>query len=383
VSTNPTPAQHHVAPIASGGPSISQMQYLSLPRVAGDPPLPTSANSKEAATNEYYANTHAEATLAEFTNHYGFGTASEIKTIYYNYGDLGLGRNMHCSYFPTGAACYVSNYGRDPRNSDVTTNVAFGQDPDTSIDQAISEQGLIATVAMVYDTTNVANPVRFALYDSTNGLKPFAAVDNPGVNALNHPGDPTFANIAVPENCLTCHGGTARYVSGQSVQGATFLPFDPANLRFSSHNSTYSQANVLAQISALNKLVLTTNPAPAITAFVTNVYAPRFAGDPTAVPNPAYVPADWQSGGAKAVEVYNEVVKPYCRTCHLSQDESVGGLNWGSWTQFSSNTQIGPRACGGSTAPMPMAERTQTLFWQSPARAHLVNGLGIAGPCAP
>ena len=54
---------------------------------------------------------------------------------------------MHCRSWTNaqghlGKACYVTNYGRDN-----TGKVAFGQDPDTSINQAIAQSNPIATVA--------------------------------------------------------------------------------------------------------------------------------------------------------------------------------------------------------------------------------------------
>jgi hypothetical protein len=93
------------------------------------------------------------------------------------------------------------------------------------------------------------------------------------------------------------------------------------------------------------------------------------------------VPAAWTSGGAPATQVYNEVVKPYCRTCHVSHD---AGRDWGAWSDFLTDPSIASDVCiNNSTVPMPQAEQTQTRFWKSPARAHLVNALSIGGACAP
>jgi hypothetical protein len=244
----------------------------------------------------------------------------------------------------------------------------------------MGHQGLIASVAMVYDPGNTQNPVRFAVYDATGALTPYAALDNPGLAAIGNVNAPTRANIAVPENCLTCHGTSSSYRPGLSVANARFLPFDPSNARFSTSNTAYGQAAVLPQLRALNALVLQTSPGPAVTDFITNTYSPSVT-DPSATTNLAYVPSGWTSGGPAAVEVYNEVVKPYCRTCHLSHD---GPASWLTWSAFDGRASaISYYACSGSTSPMPQAERTQTLLWQSPARAYLANGLNIGGTCAP
>jgi hypothetical protein len=101
-----------------------------------------------------------------------------------------------------------------------------------------------------------------------------------------------------------------------------------------------------------------------------------------------YVPAAWKSAGKGPTQLYNEVVKPYCRTCHLSyvynSTSATRHLEFLSFAQFSGETPaITGIVCKEGEGPMPQAEQTQTRFWKSSARAHLVNALKISGACAP
>lgn len=316
-----------------------------------------------------------------------------MSAVYYNHGDLGLGRDMHCRSFVnpqghTGQACYVSNYGHDANG-----NVAFGQDPDTSINQTIAKTNVIATVAMVYDPDNANNKVRFVVFDNLAQRTAFAALDNPGLAANGARNTPTHANIAVPDNCLTCHGIASQYTPVTSgtvaVKNARFLPFDPFNLRFSTVNAAYADSAVLPQIRQLNAHVMQTNTSAAISEFVTGMYAPDQVTDSWATAHTDWVAPGWTTNDVQT-RVYNEVVKPYCRTCHMSQDAAdtgaFTGFDWRTWDAFSQNSAaVTDRVCNARAlnVPMPQSERTQTLLWQSPARAHLVNAFDVGGACAP
>ncbi len=51
-------------------------------------------------------------TLAGWKTANGFGGADEVRGVYYNEGELGLGRDVHCRQVnPVKVACYVTNYG--------------------------------------------------------------------------------------------------------------------------------------------------------------------------------------------------------------------------------------------------------------------------------
>ncbi|MGE5182800.1 MAG: hypothetical protein ACM31C_12085, partial [Acidobacteriota bacterium] len=233
-------------------------------------------------TAAYYQASAAPATLAAFRSAYGF-TGSDVAMVYYNAGDLGIGRGMHCAAQPGGGlACYVSNYG------------AFGGDADDAISRATAGEaaggtGSFASVAMVYTPpAGAPNSVTFAVYGATGALATSATLD-------------TFGdNTSIPNNCLNCHGAGASYDPvTHAVTGAHFLPFDAANLKFPAQPGlTFAdQSGALVQ---LNALVATADATGAIA---------RIAGDPAAMPD------GWNASTLDR-EVYRNVIAPACRGCH-------------------------------------------------------------------
>jgi len=101
--------------------------------------------------------------------------------------------------------------------------------------------------------------------------------------------------------------------------------------------------------------------------------------DPASAFSNTYVPAGWVSAGQPGIEIYNEVVKPYCRSCHVGAKASK---DWDSFLEFKNDLSLADDVCSDS-GPMPQAEQAQTRFWKSPARAHLANAFNIGGGCAP
>lgn len=115
-----------------------------------------------ASASLYYTNIGAAGdTLSLFKQRNGFGDpANEIHAVYFNNGDLQLGRDMHCregaevSPGNHSIACYVSNYGPKPFDA-VTGKPGNGfPDPTGALANAIAQttgvNGLFATVAMEY-----------------------------------------------------------------------------------------------------------------------------------------------------------------------------------------------------------------------------------------
>ena len=386
-------------------------EYVDVPYLArgGDHSLviPTAPTELDDASFNYYESIGAPFTLTDFKETYGFPTG-EVHAIYYNQGDLGIARDMHCRKFPIqgvqGVACYVGNYGRRLREP-FGTEVRFGDlDPQVALEQAIAahelgdvtpEDGLLfpaATVAMVYNPTIPAtdNRIQFMVYDSGGNLDVFAPLDNHGVSAAAFKDADTLSNINVPDNCLACHGISSDYdrkLTGHAtITDTAFLPFDPEAFLYSDTSATYSEQSTIDAIEELNKLVWDTSPPAGVVELLKGMYGglpqgPKSAG---AEFTPDYVPAAWSSGGEAGTQVYNEVVKPYCRSCHVSA--TLPYFDFDSWTEFQ-GFQEGIRATvcdpNGPIAPMPHAEQTQTRFWKSPASAHLVNALGISDACAP
>jgi len=93
----------------------------------------------------------------------------------------------------------------------------------------------------------------------------------------------------------------------------------------------------------------------------------RFDGD--------YMPAAWTGEST----LYQQVVKPYCRTCHIAKGAS-SHLDFVDFEGFDANAAlIQLDVC--DTRTMPQAELTYYDFWQSSARAHLIGALSLPTSC--
>ena len=193
---------------------------------------------------------------------------------------------------------------------------------------------LIATVAMVYNgtpnnsSTLPPNNITFYVYDLNGNLSPSATLDDEGPKS-------------VPRMCMACHGGRYTPHSGTSaatVKGASFLPFDVLSFYYSSaFNKQYGVNPQQEAFRMLNLLVKTANGGnqpqnpneTAIVDFINGMYCPDpnnggvLSNCSTPVENSGstasdvYFPSNWI--GSANQKLYSDVVKPYCRMCHLAQ----------------------------------------------------------------
>ncbi len=332
-------------------------------------------------TDQYYAATNAPATLTAFKNKYAF-PAGEVTATYYNNGDLGLGREMHCKTFAapsaqTGVACYVSNYS-GVHNAQGKGVAAFNVDPTTVLTDAVAHQFAFATVAMVYDPPVAANSVKFVVYDANGNRANIAQLDS------------TSNNTSIPNNCLACHGINSSYSeSSNSVSAnAKFLPFDPYSFKFSTA-AGFTFADQADELRRLNAMIKLTSPTPATSEFIDGLYAPKAVTDPTAVTNNRFVPDDWAlaNGSLAGTSLYEGVVKVACRTCHMSA--TIDSYDFADYSDFSALISTIKNDVCGSPHVMPHAERVMKNFWESGARAYLVTGFPPAsfpdphGACKP
>ena len=310
-------------------------------------------------TAAYYAAINAPATLADFQALYQMtpASASDIAARYYNAGDLGIGREMHCRATATpvgGVACYVMNYG------------TFGGTRDDALAQLAAGTTPLATVVMVYTPPlDAPNAVTFMVYGPTGALSNLAQLDTHG------------DNTSIPQNCLNCHGGRSKYdATTHAATGARFLPFDPAAFEFSS-DPTMTLAAQTAQFRSLDGLVSTTEPTTAMRELISGMWPPGGAFDD------AFVPSGWSATPSDA-QVYRGVVAPYCRSCHTTFDRASDTATFA--TAAGLRAQKGAvltRLCGAGPHGMPTAERTTAALFGSSARALLLTWLEAPGACAP
>ena len=218
----------------------------------------------------------------------------ELRAVYWNAGDLGLGRDMHCIKKDVNQtvahvavlravkyACYVTNFRVNLPNTENGNLFSGTPDIQASISRAALNQKPVATVAMEVTFTPVLrnlglspfkkgitvvrSNVEFIAFDETQGGVPFSPPldTNVGVTVQpNHPGK------ASPGTCLACHGG--HYVGssdpgGARVEGGNFLPFNTSTANFAySTDATLAQFSETAQRDAfrqLNQFVLDTQPS--------------------------------------------------------------------------------------------------------------------------
>ncbi|QSQ19005.1 hypothetical protein JY651_27045 [Pyxidicoccus parkwayensis] len=356
------------------GVGLNRSAFVSTalsPVTSATPPnyLGRKGDISTVETEQYYAQIQAPASFTAFRTRYGFASG-DITATYYNDGDLGIGREMHCRTFSAangqGVACYVRNYGV------LNGQPSFGGDPTSALSDAVNRVNSFATVAMVFEPpANTANSVKFMVFDGPSGVRvPTAKLDSTG------------QHVSVPNNCLTCHGINSYYDSStNSVSGAAkFLPFDVFSFKYSTA-SGFTQAAQADALRRLNQLVSFTSPTQATSEFITGLYAPKAVGDSTAVANNTYVPVDWTTNKRKGLALYNGVVKQYCRTCHMSATvPSYDFLQEDDFHNF--KTSINADVCGAGHE-MPQAEHVMRKFWNSGARAYLDLGLGLNSPCKP
>jgi hypothetical protein len=307
----------------------------------------------------------------------------EAVTTYYNNGDLGIGREMHCINNGCKAelACYVMNFG----GRDGTAR--FGDKAEAQA--AVENQRPFATVAMVERqrmASGSPNSVFFVVYDDQMRLATAAQLDRKGFNT------------SIPGNCLQCHGINSSYTAhaDHQVSRAIFLPFDLDSFEFFSDdpNSMLSRVRQEAAFRAQNRMVRSFSRLFQL-ADARQLIAGWYNDDLfTGIFNGAFVPPEW-SGTEQQQQLYREVYARACRTCHISYEPAFQGqagdtrvgLQFGTYQQFLDFWPfIKLRACGSIRDPklMPNAEQTLRVFWTTSARAHLFAQVPDAfGDCAP
>ena len=150
-------------------------------------------------TDDYYDQIDAPRSLDQFARRFGFidsqrdgffdasQDGQEVASgLYYNLGDLGLGREIHCKQFTTedgqpGTACITKNYGVDGENQP-----DFSGDAESAMDDAIRNQNSFAAVCMVkigntFGPT-AGNDVQFMVYGADGNIVDQAQLDSTGSN---------------------------------------------------------------------------------------------------------------------------------------------------------------------------------------------------------
>ena len=170
---------------------------------------------------------------------------------------------------------------------------------------------------------------------------------------------------SVPHACLSCHGGRYDASTGW-VQGASLLPLIPGDLVFSSlairatpfewagRRDNYQDSE--EAIRGINHFIFRSNPSPTIKQRIKTLYgsagAPETRGTRA---NDQAVPPGWVAQRG----LYQQVIAPYCGSCHFAQ---AGALSFGSWAEVLQLKQAIQRTvCTEFT--MPHSEILFKKFW--------------------
>ncbi len=392
-----------------------------------NPPLPQSPflsfkSNSQAVGDWFYTelgySVPANLRFGDWLDLHHFGSNDTIEARYFNGSDLGLGRHMNCRHVyaddpgevcegnPAGAeellrtACYVTNYGEpggDPADAfdDMDAHRAFAT---VGMEKHYHSPGLGNCAATLASPVPEGDDVRFFVWGH-NGTPP-DELDGAQANAKLDSGTakPT------PGICLNCHGGNVvNDLSGYSVVGAKFLPFDVDLFEFDAAVGG-SQASQMEAFRQLNEIVVDTeqegSPDTQPASELSRLIMTWYGGVPTSGDAAVRSVGTPYDGGARPDawldqydpsntydyqhELYSDVVRPYCRMCHIAFEDNFvdKDITFATPQSYEASAYVAAQyVCNGFF--MPHAEVTSELFWDSVARMLVVNEGGLASDCTP
>ena len=327
-------------------------------------------------------------------SHNGNPAEPEFKAIFINKQDLNLTRDMQGIKLQNGTLAYnVCNYpGPQDVNDSLGTPKQIGEETQADINLAIENArrgiGIVVCVAMDYSVTPGLNGdqpfTKFYTFGPTGKLLLSVSLDGRREKFM-------------PGSCVACHGGdnyggkfpddysqAPPTGSGPANLGSYFLPFDVANLYFSTSDPSLSRTTLLIHLRRMNELLasvpvnLATKPIPddLKTLITTRWYPPTNTDNEQTHPAPsAYsnqqiagtgVPTGGSqctschtTGGAQgpydATAIFTTAIAPSCQVCHTS------------------NSIIDDPQAGGSPPP-------RITFFERPP-AHYLSGRGSHPVC--
>ncbi|HZM48092.1 MAG TPA: hypothetical protein VFC14_24970 [Burkholderiales bacterium] len=295
-------------------------------------------------TQAYYAAidpANSKDTLDKWktANGFGSGTGTEVTVVFGDVRDLGYGRRMTARQNVDGTvAVMVENYL-------VASNAGYSYTT-LNLDAAVvrDTRWHLATNAIEFSPGpgGGASFVKFFTFDAATGARSLTAdMDGRGPKAM-------------PGPCLTCHGGRGDPLTPPDATGRQLFPLvrntttaNRGDTRAHMHalevdgfdystTAGFTRADQEAALKIINRMVLCTYPLPAPTgspedacrpalnpnnnewpgtaaAIIKNAYGGP--GLPNATFSDTYLPATWL--GAGQTSLYQGVVAPTCRTCHI------------------------------------------------------------------
>ena len=285
---------------------------------------------------------------------------SSAQAVYTNNFDLGFGRDMYAKlgacdngYAPPqlGSAIEIATVGRCDVAA-VVVNYA-------SLEGAAKKLNPQLVVAMEYSAapaTNGRRIVKFYVFALNVYTGSFDRVSSANLDGRGE--------RYVPQVCTVCHGGTPGGIDEGGAQGsdgdvgATFLPWDPDSLLYSTSNRDsevdrsftekalipqYSRATQEPGLRMLNQLAYLTFDDPERTQrytlarqLVEGWYGVDDSHAFTASTYAAFVPPGWTQNGVDgaantaddnppdAPAIYEDVFARHCRSCHIAHAPALG-----------------------------------------------------------
>lgn len=354
-----------------------------------------------AYAEAYYAAidpTNAKDNLAKWKAANGFdsGTGTQVSVVFGDVRDLGYGRRLTGRQNPDGTiAVMVENFLVEPAASYTYSTL--------NLDAAVLEDRRwhlgTSTLEFSPGPGGGASFVKFFNFDPSTGARTLAAdLDGQGEKAM-------------PSPCATCHGGRGDPLTPPDAGGNPLFPLlangasitrgdllarmQPLEVdRFDFHTLPgFTRADQEAALKTLNMMVLCSYPIAAPSAFpedacrrVANINEWRgtadaliksaYGGDglPNALFADSFVPSTYADAGQTAL--YQTVVAPYCRACHLvrgigQQADRQSDIDLHTFAKFQG--QAGrTRAHVIDRGDMPLAKIVFEGFWGDPTSVNLI-----------
>lgn len=268
----------------------------------------------------------ARTNLTDWKSVNGFNSGDDAAAIYLNKGDLNLGRSMHMKQMGNNYAFYVSNYH--------------------TADEAFQGGTPSATVAMEYSPLDSGGLpfTKFYIFNGNGNRMNDVDLDGNGAKFL-------------PSLCVVCHGGTNidQDVEWSGDLQSQFIPFDLASFGYPGKSSRPDQEQNFYTLNLAVSHTIAPNTGNTgiqalFNSWYPNLQAPQVTGIRT---------GDWMS---KFPTLYDNVVAPSCRSCHITRPSFIDWANWAN--DFGSQlSSIGTFAC--TLKSMPQSKVAWSNFWLS------------------
>ncbi|MEQ1837156.1 MAG: hypothetical protein ABL858_02260 [Candidatus Nitrotoga sp.] len=411
---NPSDVFPNAAPVIKPTSGPDSFLLFPNPQKQDDGTLQTNTTAYATAYYEAIDPTNAKDTLAKWKIANGFGSGgTEVNVVFGDVKDLGYGRRMTARDMGGGSYAFmVENYAVAPAAnygySSFNLDAAVARDPRWHVGTNAIE--FSPATCITGDITGCDPSVKFAkfyTFHPTTGARLLEAnLDGRG-------------NKAMPGICISCHGGRAYPLTPLDGSGkplfpvigftaskkrgdveAHLQPFDVGSFGFSTVPG-YTRADQEFKLKTINQMVLCTYPKESTeTAGVDtcrrNVVFGEWSGTPAATIiknayggnalegetfSDTFVPMGW-SETPEQTALYNDVVVPACRTCHILRGtRTMPDLNFNSYAAFSGYAdQIKGHVIDRGN--MPLAKIVYERLWSGSGIETLASFLETNGQTA-